>query len=295
MSEKTAVTVEHAPGVTVVIPARNEEQGLAVTLAALRAIEPQLGQPLEILVVDDGSTDATREIAEKSGVRVCSHPRSGGYGRSLKTGINNASHELIAITDADGTYPLEDLPILLEHAHRFDMVVGARTGPHFRRLLLSPAYTIFLLLTNFVTGTWIPDPNSGLRVFRRSQVLPLLDRLPNGFSFTTTITLVLTLEGKFVHFHPITYGERIGHSKVRVVRDGLRAAQGMLEVILRHNPLKAFLALALVPFLSASIVPLLPLVHADKVLAVWISLATGLLIFALGMVAFASSRTRQRE
>jgi glycosyltransferase involved in cell wall biosynthesis len=295
VSEKAAAIVAHEPGVTVVIPACNEERGIAVTLEALHAVGSRLGQPLEMIVVDDGSTDATREIAEKLGARVCSHPRSGGYGRSLKTGIRNASHELIAITDADGTYPLEDLPVLLEHARRFDMVVGARTGPHFRRLLLSPAYTLFLLLTNFVTGTWIPDPNSGLRVFRRSQILPLLDRLPNGFSFTTTTTLVLTLEGKFVLFHPITYRPRIGRSKVRLIRDALRAAQGMLEVILRHNPLKAFLALALVPFFGAVIVPLLPLVHTAKVLAVSISLACGLLIFALGMVAFAASSARRRE
>jgi hypothetical protein len=123
----------------------------------------------------------------------------------------------------------------------------------------------------------------------------LLDRLPNGFSFTTTITLVLKLEGRFVHFHPIAYRARIGRSKVRWVRDALRAAQGMLEIILRHNPLKAFLALALVPFLSAGIVPLLPLAHADKVLVVWISLSTGLLVFALGMVAFAASSKPRRE
>jgi glycosyltransferase involved in cell wall biosynthesis len=279
----------------VVIPARDEERGIVATLEALRAVEPRLGMPLEIVVVDDGSTDATRTIAEKAGARVYSHPRCGGYGRSLKTGIENARHELIAITDADGTYPIEELPALLEQACRFDMVVGARTGPHYRQVLLSPAHTAFLLLTNFVTGTWIPDPNSGLRVFRRSQVLPLLDRLPNGFSFTTTITLVLTLEGKFVHFHPIAYRARIGRSKVRFVRDAVRAAQGMLEVILRHNPLKAFLALALVPFLAGCVVPLLPLTGTQAVLAMGTSFATSVIVLALGMVAFAAASTRRRE
>jgi glycosyltransferase involved in cell wall biosynthesis len=288
-------TADEGAGVTMVIPARDEERGIAVTLDALRAVEPRLGMPLEILVVDDGSTDATRAIAEKAGARVLSHPHSGGYGRSLKTGIENARHELIAIADADGTYPIEELPVLLGQAARFDMVVGARTGPHYRQVLLSPAHAAFLLLTNFVTGTWIPDPNSGLRVFRRSQVLPLLDRLPNGFSFTTTITLVLTLEGKFVHFHPIAYRARIGPSKVRYVRDAVRAAQGMLEVILRHNPLKAFLALALVPFVAGCVVPLLSLTRTETVLGVAMSFATTLIVLALGMVAFAASSARRRE
>jgi glycosyltransferase involved in cell wall biosynthesis len=295
LSDPASEKTEPGPGVTVVIPARDEEQGIAVTLEALRAVEPRLAMPLEILVVDDGSTDATPSIAEKAGARVLSHPRSGGYGRSLKTGIEHARYEIIATTDADGTYPIEELPALLEEAARFDMVVGARTGPHYRQVLLSPTHTAFLLLTNFVTGTWIPDPNSGLRVFRRSQVLPLLDRLPNGFSFTTTITLVLTLEGKFVHFHPIAYRARIGRSKVRYVRDAIRAAQGMLEVILRHNPLKAFLALALAPFLAACMIPLLPLTPTQTVLGVGLSLATAVVVLALGMVAFAASSTRRRQ
>ena len=129
------------------------------------------------------------------------HPKSAGYGRALKTGIAAASHDLIAITDADGTYPIEELPTLIELAERFAMVVGARTGEHFRRVRWSPTQATFLLLTNFVTGSWLPDPNSGFRVFRRADVLPLLDRLPNGFSFTTTLSLVLTLNGAFVHFH----------------------------------------------------------------------------------------------
>src|ERR1041384_183952 len=99
-----AVPSEAEAGVTVLIPARDEEQGIAVTLEMLRAVEPRLGRPLEILVIDDGSMDATRAIAEQAGARVCVHPRSGGYGRSLKTGVENARHELIAIPHAAGTY-----------------------------------------------------------------------------------------------------------------------------------------------------------------------------------------------
>ena len=278
-----------ASGVTLVIPARDEERGLAVTLAAARAMEPRLGRPLEIVVVDDGSHDATQRVAADAGARVCAHPESAGYGRALKTGIAAASHDLIAIIDADGTYPVEELPALLALAERFAMVVGARTGPHFRRVRLSPTQATFLLLTNFVTGRWLPDPNSGFRVFRRADVLPLLHLLPNGFSFTTTLSLVLTLNGAFVHFHPVTYRARIGSSKVRFVLDALRAGQGMLEVILRYNPLKAFLAFAFVPLLVAGVVALLPCASGVKLLALVAALVTGSLIFAFGMAAVAIS------
>ncbi len=283
-----------APGITVVIPARDEESGLPVTLAALRAVEPRLGRPLEIVVVDDGSHDATRRIATEAGARVCVHPESAGYGRALKTGIAAASHDLIAITDADGTYPIEELPALIELAERFAMVVGARTGEHFRRVRRSPTQATFLLLTNFVTGSWLPDPNSGFRVFRRADVLPLLDRLPNGFSFTTTLSLVLTLNGAFVHFHPVDYHARIGSSKVRFVLDALRAGQGMLEVVLQYNPLKAFLAFTFVPLLVAFVVALLPFASGVKLLVLLAALATACVIFAVGMAAVAIAGPRRR-
>lgn len=274
---------------TLVIPARDEEHGLAVTLAAVRAIEPRLDRPLEIVVVDDGSRDATQRVATDDGVRVCAHPMSAGYGHALKTGIRAASYDLIAITDADGTYPIEELPTLLQLAERFDMVVGARTGAHFRRVRRSPRQATFVLLTNFVTGKWLPDPNSGFRVFRRADVLPLLDLLPNGFSFTTTLSLVLTLNGAFVHFHPVAYRARIGSSKVRFVLDALRAGQGMLEVILRYNPLKAFLAFAFVPLLVGCVVALLPFSSGVKLCALVAALATSCLIFAIGMASAAIS------
>jgi polyisoprenyl-phosphate glycosyltransferase len=290
-----AATSPPVSGLTVVIPARDEEHGLAVTLAALRAVEPRLGLALEIVVVDDGSQDGTRRVATEAGVRVCAHPASAGYGRSLKTGLAAASHDLIAIMDADGTYPIEELPAMLALAERFDVVVGARTGPHFRRERRSPTQATFLLLTNFVTGRRLPDPNSGFRVFRRADVLPIIDRLPNGFSFTTTMSLVLTLSGKFFYFHPIAYRPRIGTSKVRFVRDALRAGQGMLEVILRYNPLKAFIAFAFVPLVVACVVGLLPFAGGTKRLVLMAALVTACTIFAVGMAAVAIAGAQRRK
>ncbi len=281
-------------GVSVIIPALDEERGLATTLSTLSAVAATLDRPCEIIVVDDGSKDDTRGVAEAAGARVVVHPRTGGYGRSLKSGLREASHELIAITDADGTYPLEELPALLALAERFDMVVGARTGPRYQRSVwLSPVRTAFLLLTSFVTGTWIPDPNSGFRVFRRSQVLPLVDRLPNGFSFTTTTTVILMLDGRFIHFHPIAYAKRIGRSKVRFVRDALRASQGLAEVILAYNPLKLFMVVAALPFAIGAACALLPLGTTGRVLGAAMGLVATILVFALGMLAVAVSPPRR--
>ncbi len=223
---------------SVIVPALNEEQGIAAVLDRLLALSPRP----EIIVVDDGSTDRTGEIARSKGARVVTHPMSGGYGRSLKDGIAAASNDIIAITDADGTYPIERIQDLLaDLARGNDMVVGARHGKFYRGTLLKmPARLVFKWLVEFTTGRSIPDINSGLRVFRKSQMTPYLDDLCNGFSFTTTITLIYCLTGKFVHYIPIDYAERLGDSKVRILRDSFRTLQYIIEVIAIYNPLKLF-------------------------------------------------------
>jgi len=287
---------EPASGLTVVIPAHDEEGGVGPTIDAIRAAFAARPTALEILVVDDGSTDATAARAATAGARVVSHPHRIGYGRALKSGILAAAHDVIAITDADGTYPVEELPRMLELLAAHDLVIGARTGPLYRRTLLrSPPRTLFLLLASFVAGRWIPDPNSGLRVFRRREVLPLLPDLPRGFSFTTTQTLVMTLGGAFIHFHFVDYRPRIGHSKIRFLRQSLQVGQGLVEVVLRHNPLKIFLLAALVPLLAALLVPLCARGGDAALVAGAVLTSTSLLILALGMLAVVALRRRPVE
>jgi len=279
-------------GLSVVVPAYNEAGGIGTTVEALKRVVGELGVPYEILVVDDGSQDATAEVAEEHGVSVLRHPHRGGYGSSLKTGISRAQYELVAIIDADGTYPAEELPALFSRSHDCDMVVGARTGPYYwRSILRSPLRSLFILMVAFVTGTFIPDPNSGMRIFRRSQIIPLFPQLPKGFSFTTTTTLILTLKGAFVHFYPVAYKRRIGKSKVRRLPDALRVTQTLLEVTLRHNPLKAFLLLTLLPMsmslLAAFFIPEEPLRWQMTTLFV----AVTILVLALGMLAVVARGT----
>ena len=227
---------------TVVIPALNEENAIGPLIDRLRAL-PVIP---EIIVVNDGSTDRTAEIAESKGVILVTHPVPGGYGRSVKDGMRQATNDIIIVTDADGTYPIEDIPKLLQEFSRgFDMVVGARSGKHYRGSFLKmPARILLKWLVEFTTGQSIPDINSGFRVFRKSVALEYVDDLCNGFSFTTTITLIYMLSGKFVGYMPIAYHARIGRSKVRIIRDSFRTLQYITEVIAIYNPLKLYVLLS---------------------------------------------------
>jgi polyisoprenyl-phosphate glycosyltransferase len=230
----------------VVIPAFNEEAGIADVLTSLGRVLSSAGWQYELIVIDDGCTDATAEVALANKAVVVTHPQNLGYGRSLKTGIQNAKHDTIVITDADGTYPVEPVPHLLDLLDRYHMVVAQRTGATYHGSLLKRlGRHLFRWLSEYATGHSIPDINSGLRVFRRSEIMPFFPSISTGFSFTTTTTLVYLLNEMFVLHVPIGYRERVGSSKVRYVSDTLRALQIVLEAILRYNPIKVFLLVSI--------------------------------------------------
>lgn len=242
------------PEISVVIPAYNEEAAIGGVLRRLRAVLSEAGIQHEIIVVIDGATDASASKAAPLADQVIEHPQNLGYGRSLKTGILAAKHDLIAITDADGTYPIEQLPELIRLADRYHMVVAARTGAFYRGGMVKRACRfVFRQLSEFAAGQRIPDINSGFRVFRRSHAIPFFPLLSTGFSFTTTLTLIFLLNDFFVHYLPIEYHKRIGRSKIHHLRDAARALQIIVEAILRCNPIKIFLLLAM-PFLFAGAV-----------------------------------------
>jgi glycosyltransferase involved in cell wall biosynthesis len=279
--------------VTVVIPALNEEAVIGRVIEQIAATLSGAWIPHEILVVDDGSTDRTAAIAAAHGARVLSHPYNLGYGRSLKDGICAASHETILITDADGTYPIERFPDLIAEADTYHMVVGARRGREYKGTPTKRfARLIFKLLSEFTTGRSIPDINSGLRVFRRGDILPFFPQISSGFSFTTTVTLAYMLNDLLVHYVPVAYHKRAGQSKVRYFRDTLRALQIIVQAILQYNPIKVFLILAC-PFYAFSGLALL------GAAALWSPLlfgmafgafCTGSLIFSQGLHAAAAHR-----
>jgi len=232
--------------VSVVIPAYNEEEGLAQVVAGLRARMETSGRPFEILVVDDGSIDRTLEVARGLGVTVIPHTVNRGYGAALKTGIRAARGEHVLICDGDGTYPPESIPELLRHIDGNDMVVAARTGesvdiPFFRKL----AKGILRRLAIYLSESDIPDLNSGLRAFKRETAMHFFPILPAGFSFTTTITLAMLCNEGTVRYVPINYSKRTGRSKIRPLRDTINFLMLIMRTILYFNPLRIFLPVSL--------------------------------------------------
>lgn len=248
--------------ISIVIPAFNEENAVAATVEAVRGAFEQSDHEHEIIVVDDCSTDRTKARAAEAGAIVITHPKNAGYGNALLTGIRNAQHAWIGIADADGTYPVEELPSMLGEADErdLDMLVGARQGKHYRGgVIKSWARTAFRFVSEFTVGQRIPDINSGLRVMRRDMLLRFAPLLSGGFSFTTTITIIAFLTHHFVEYRPIAYRPRIDPSHVKPVRDTVRAAQIIVMTILFFNPIKLFILQSIVLLLLGILIALLGL------------------------------------
>lgn len=272
--------------VSIVIPAYNEEGHIAPVIKQLL----NLGLDAEVIVVDDGSTDRTGEIAKEAGATLVRHPVNMGYGRSLKDGIRAAAGDVIIISDADGTYPIGEIPVLLKAFDRgFDMVVGARQGAAYRQSPLKALLRWFLKsIVEFASGRKIPDVNSGFRVFRKSTAMPFFSDICEGFSFTTTITLVYALTHKSIHYVPVPYEKREGSkSKVKLVRDTLRTLQYITECIVRYNPLKLFLVFAVASIVIGIIGAL---VASDSIF--FQGLIGALFIGSLGFIAESLRRPR---
>lgn len=233
--------------ISIVIPAYNEERGIIDTINEIKQICNDANiQTYEIIVVNDGATDGTDEKLQTADVKIITHPHNMGYGRSLKDGIKAALYDTIVITDADRTYPFDKVPELLqEYSKGFDMVVGARTGKHYQESFLkAPLRRILRLIVEFSAERRIPDINSGLRVFKKTELLPMLPRLCDTFSFTTSMTLGFMMTGKFVKYIEIPYRQRQGKTKVKLFKDSLKTMQYILQAINYYNPLKLFILFA---------------------------------------------------
>ncbi len=281
---------------TLVLPAFDEEHGLLATLDEVRRVLHGSGRTFEIVVVDDGSTDATPCIVGAcEGVRLIRHSRTLGYGASLKAGIRAASYPLVVVMDADGTYPAASIPLLADACQTSAMVVGARRGPCIHAgIARSSVKWCFRQFAQWITGASIPDLNSGLRAFHRSVAERFIGILPDGFSFTTTITVSCLLQGLAVRFEPVDYRPRIGRSKIRPVPDTLRIGRQLLRLGLLLSPLRTALALALafgVMFVATSTWDLLSLERIPAVTFWWFGASTA--TFGAGLAA--ELRVRRRR
>jgi glycosyltransferase involved in cell wall biosynthesis len=244
-----------------VIPAFNEEGGIRGVIERLSELD--LGTPpppVELLVVDDGSSDGTARVLDELRVaypslRVIRHHANKGYGAALKTGFARAQHEIVVITDADGTYPEHKVAELLACIDDgAEMAVGARTGAEVHvPLVRRPAKWFLRMLASYLAGTRIPDLNSGLRAMRKELVQRYRPIIPNGFSFTTTITLAALTNDHRVDWVSIDYQKRSGSSKIRPIRDTLGFTALIVRTVLYFNPLKVFYPIAFVLSLALAV------------------------------------------
>jgi len=259
----TASAAEVAPQwqLSVILPAHDEEQAIAAVLSEI--VEALSEEPIryEVLVVDDGSADGTAAVAEQFArscwqcpVRVIRCPERRGAGAARKVGIRRARGDIIVMLDADGTYPARSIPEMLAYFPAYDQVNGARTSeqgtlPWLRR----PAKWFICKLACYLTGQEIPDLNTGLKAFRREEMLRWLWVVPDGFSCVTTMTLAFLSNGRAVKYIPTPYRPRIGRSKFHPIKDTLSYFGTVLRMVLYFRPLKVFLPLSGVMIAAAAV------------------------------------------
>ena len=272
--------------VTVLIPAYNEVDALPETVAAVSA-HTHLLKNLEIIVINDGSSDGTAEVAAKLPVRVIHHETNHGYGASLKDGLREASYSWILIIDADGTYPIDQIPRLLSESEGYDMVGGARTGEVVQvPLLRRPAKWIITRLAEYLSQRKIPDLNSGLRLFRKDVAMRFFSLYPDGFSFTTTITLAMLTNRYRVKFLPINYMKRIGKSSIRPIHDFLNFTLLIIRICAYFKPLNVFIPPAFVLMILGGVKSSIDYLHQGHLGLLGVSLVlTGIQMLFIGLLA----------
>lgn len=234
---------------SIILPAKNESAAVGTTVAAIRQHYPDA----EVLVVNDGSTDATAAVAEAAGARVVHHPYSKGNGAAIKTGARAATRDVIIFMDADGQHDPADIPRLLELIEQgHDMVVGARQKGSQASVGRGLANGLYNRLASWMTGHRIEDLTSGFRAVRADKFREFLYLLPNGFSYPTTSTMAFFRAGYSVAYVPIHAAQRIGKSHIRLLRDGARFLLIIFKIGTLFSPVKIFAPVALAMFLLAS-------------------------------------------
>ncbi len=290
---ESLVTIEPAQSpreLTVVIPAFNEEGAIA---DVVRGILAKLGDLVaEVLVVDDGSRDATARLAAEAGARVISKRRNRGYGAALKTGIRACRTPYFITMDADGQHRAQDARALWARAKENHMVIGSRQALIHSALWRMPGKWVLNLIAQILVQQRIPDLNSGLRILHRETVLKYLHICPSGFSMSTTTTMAFLTRGYDVEFVPIEVNQRIGKSTVKL-KTGWDTLILILRIATLFNPLRLFLPLSILAFVSG-LAWGLPIVIAREGVSVGAMLAivTGLLLFFLGLISDQISQLR---
>ena len=235
--------------ISIVLPAKNESAAIGQTITQIQLL--QLAH--EVIVVNDGSTDQTKQVAESAGAKVVSHPYSKGNGAAIKTGARTATGDIIVFMDADGQHDPQDIPLLLEKIEQgYDLVVGARQKGSQASLGRGIANGLYNNLASYMTEQKVEDLTSGFRAVRADKFREFLYLLPNGFSYPTTSTMAFFRAGYSVTYVPIHAAKRIGKSHINPVKDGIRFFLIIFKIATLFSPLKMFLPIAVVLFLIAT-------------------------------------------
>ena len=271
------------PEITAILPARNEADGLREILPVLRHEYPNI----EILVIDDGSTDGTIDVCRGHGIQVISHPYPMGNGAAVKHGARVARGKTLIFLDADGQHTPADIQRLLAKLDEgYDMVVGSRSKGSHAGLHRATANGFYNRLASWMTGRRIPDLTSGFRAVRADKFRKFLYLLPNGFSYPTTITMSFFRAGYSVVYIPITAKPRIGKSHIRLFRDGFRFLLIIFKVGTLYSPLKLFVPISVVFFLLGLGHYLYTYLTAGRFTNMSALLfATSVLVFLIGLVS----------
>jgi glycosyltransferase involved in cell wall biosynthesis len=271
------------PAVSIVIPVYNEEAVIGAVVTGLKERYPDY----EVLVVDDGSRDGSAAAASRAGARVVGHSYNRGNGAAVKTGIRSARGDILILMDGDGQHDPDEIPHLLAPMDSHDMVVGARdfrsTGARHRSL----ANRAYSGLASYLADHKVEDLTSGFRAIRRDVALAFAYLLPNTFSYPSTITLAMFKAGYGVKYVPINVRERVGQSKVKILRDGFRFLAIITKIITLFSPMKVFFPLGmcfLAPGLTYTIIRVVFQGYRISNPMVF-SLSIATLIFTLGLIS----------
>lgn len=268
---------------SIIVPVFNEAENLGRLLERLEAAMPEES---EILVIDDGSTDGSGEIAKAKGARVIRHPYNIGNGAAVKTGIRAARGATLILMDGDGQHPPEDIPRLVAAAAGYDMVVGARAKGSRWRMHRYLANWIFNRIASYVTKFTVKDLTSGFRLLRREYALRFIDLLPNEFSYPSTLTLAFLRSGLTIKYIPVHSLYRSGQSKISLVSDGLRFLLIIAKIATLFAPLRVFLPVSGFFFLAGAGYYVYTYVTEGRFtnMAVFL-LTTAVIIFMMGLVS----------